>query len=77
MRGRRSDRIGLVVFAGDAFTQAPLTLDYGVVTTLIEELEVGIIEDGTAIGMGLATAVKRLQNSEAASKVIRAADGRA
>ena len=70
VRGRRNDRIGLVVFAGDAFTQAPLTLDYGVVTTLLEQLEVGIIEDGTAIGMGLATAVKRLQNSEAESKVI-------
>ena len=68
--GRRNDRIGLVVFAGEAFTQAPLTLDYGVVTTLLAELEVGIIEDGTAIGMGLATAVTRLQNSDAASKVI-------
>jgi Ca-activated chloride channel family protein len=70
IEGRRNDRIGLVVFAGDAFTQAPLTLDYGVVTTLIDELEVGMIEDGTAIGMGLATAVKRLQSSEAESKVI-------
>ena len=68
--GRRNDRIGLVVFAADAFTQAPLTLDYGVVTTLINELEVGIIEDGTAVGMGLATAVKRLQGSDAESKVI-------
>ena len=68
--GRRNDRIGLVVFAGDAFTQAPLTLDYGVVTTLLDELEVGIIEDGTAIGMGLATAIKRLQGSDAKSKVI-------
>jgi Ca-activated chloride channel family protein len=68
--GRRNDRIGLVVFAGDAFTQAPLTLDYDVVTTLLGELEVGIIEDGTAIGMGLATAVKRLQGSDADSKVI-------
>ena len=70
VRGRRNDRIGLVVFAGEAFTQAPLTLDYGVVTTVIDELAVGIIEDGTAIGMGLATAVKRLQNSDAESKVI-------
>ncbi|MDG2040859.1 MAG: VWA domain-containing protein, partial [Ilumatobacter sp.] len=68
--GRRNDRIGLVVFAGDAFTQAPLTLDYDVVTTLLGELEVGIIDDGTAIGMGLATAVKRLQGSDADSKVI-------
>ena len=68
--GRRNDRIGLVAFAGQAFTQAPLTLDYGVVTTLLGELEPGMIEDGTAVGMGLATAVKRLQSSEAASKVV-------
>lgn len=70
VRGRPDDRIGLVVFAGEAFTQAPLTLDHGVVTTLIEELEVGVIEDGTAIGMGLATAVKRLGDSQAESRVI-------
>ena len=70
VRGRRNDRIGLVVFAGEAFTQAPLTLDHRVVVTLIEELEVGVIEDGTAIGMGLATAVKRLGDSTAESKVI-------
>jgi len=68
--GRRSDRIGLVAFAGAAFTQAPLTLDYGVVQSLLGELEVGIIEDGTAVGMGLATAVKRLQASEAESQVV-------
>lgn len=70
VNGRRNDRIGLVVFAGDAFTQAPLTLDYGVVSTVLGELDTGILEDGTAIGMGLATAVKRLQRSDAASKVI-------
>ena len=70
VRGRLNDRIGLVVFAGEAFTQAPLTLDHRVVTTLIEGLEVGVIEDGTAIGMGLATAVKRLSDSHAESKVI-------
>ena len=68
--GRTSDRIGLVVFAGKAFTQVPLTLDYSVVTTLLSELRVGMIEDGTAVGMGLATAVKRLQASDAASKVV-------
>lgn len=68
--GRRDDRIGLVAFAGQAFTQAPLTLDYGVVTMLLGELETGMIEDGTAVGMGLATAVKRLQASDAASKVV-------
>jgi Ca-activated chloride channel family protein len=68
--GRRNDRIGLVAFAGQAFTQVPLTIDYGVVTTLLGELETGMIEDGTAVGMGLATAVKRLQASEAESKVV-------
>jgi Ca-activated chloride channel family protein len=68
--GRRNDRIGLVAFAGLAYTQAPLTLDYGVVTTLLGELRSGMIEDGTAVGMGLATAVKRLQASDAESKVV-------
>jgi len=70
VEGRGNDRIGLVIFAGKAFTQAPLTLDHSVVASLMAELEVGIIEDGTAVGMGLATAVKRLQASEAASKVV-------
>ncbi len=68
--GRRNDRIGLVGFAGQAFTQVPLTLDYDVVTTLLGELDTGMIEDGTAVGMGLATAVKRLQASTAESKVV-------
>lgn len=68
--GRRNDRMGLVAFAGQAFTQAPLTFDYGVVQSLLGELEIGMIEDGTAVGMGLATAVKRLQASDAASKVV-------
>lgn len=68
--GRRNDRIGLVAFAGQAFTQAPLTLDHGVVGALIAELDVGMIEDGTAVGMGLATAVKRLQASDAQSRVV-------
>lgn len=68
--GRRNDRLGLVAFAGQAFTQAPLTFDYGVVQSLIGELDVGMIEDGTAVGMGLATAVKRLQSSSAESRVV-------
>ena len=68
--GRSNDRIGLVIFAGKAFTQAPLTLDHSVVVSLIGELEGGMIEDGTAVGMGLATAVKRLQAGEAASRVV-------
>lgn len=68
--GRTNDRVGLVAFAGEAFTQAPLTIDRGVVTGLLEELDVGMIEDGTAVGMGLATAVKRLQSSPSASRVV-------
>lgn len=68
--GRRNDRVGLVAFAGEAFTQAPLTLDYSVIGSLLSELQIGMIEDGTAVGMGLATAVKRLQASEVASKVV-------
>ena len=70
VEGRRNDRIGLVVFAGEAFTQVPLTLDYSVVTDLLGQIEVGMIEDGTAVGMGLATAVKRLQASDAKSQVV-------
>jgi Ca-activated chloride channel family protein len=68
--GRTNDRIGMVAFAGQAFTQAPLTFDHGVVGSLIGELHVGMIEDGTAVGMGLATAVKRLEASGAASRVV-------
>ncbi len=70
VEGRVNDRIGLVVFAGEAFTQVPLTLDYSVVTDLLGQMEVGMIEDGTAVGMGLATAVKRLQASDAESRVV-------
>ena len=70
VEGRRHDRIGMVAFAGQAFTQVPLTLDYGVVQGLMGTLEVGIIEDGTAVGMGLATAVKRLEASDAESRVV-------
>ena len=68
--GRGNDRVGLVAFAAEAFTQAPLTVDHNVIVSLMSELEVGMIEDGTAVGMGLATAVKRLQESEAESKVV-------
>jgi Ca-activated chloride channel family protein len=69
--GRRAtDRIGLVVFSGDAYTQAPLTLDYAILRTLVDQLRIGVIEDGTAIGNALATAVNRLRESDAKSKVI-------
>jgi Ca-activated chloride channel family protein len=67
---RISDRIGLVVFAGKSFTVVPPTLDYRLLKQLLNDVEMGVIEDGTAIGMGLATAVNRLKDSEAKSKVI-------
>lgn len=67
---RPNDRIGLVVFAADAYTQCPLTLDHGVLLGVLDQLKLGVIEDGTAIGNGLATAVNRLRGSEAKSKVV-------
>lgn len=67
---RESDRIGLVAFARQSFTVVPPTLDYDLVVQLLEDLEMGVIEDGTAIGMGLATAINRLKESSAESKVI-------
>ena len=68
--GRPNDRIGLVVFSAESYTQCPLTTDHAVLTNLFKNVKSGIIEDGTAIGVGLATAVKRLKDSEAISKVI-------
>lgn len=68
--GRSDDRIGLVVFSGESFTQCPLTTDHAVVINMMRDIETGMIEDGTAIGMGLATAVNRLKDSKAKSKVI-------
>lgn len=68
--GRKNDRIGLVVYEGESFTQCPLTSDKEVMLKLFQEVETGMIEGGTAIGMGLATAVNRLRESEARSKVI-------
>ncbi len=67
---RYGDRIGLVAFAGEAFTLSPLTTDQGSLQTLLAQLRSGIIEDGTAIGNGLATALNRLRESSAESKVI-------
>lgn len=67
---RYGDRLGLVVFAGEAFTQSPLTTDQGTLQTLVSRIRSGLIEDGTAIGNGLATAINRLRESEAKSKVI-------
>ena len=67
---RYGDRIGLVAFAGEAFTQSPLTTDQGTLQTLLGRLRSGVVEDGTAIGNGLATAINRLRESNAKSKVI-------
>ncbi|TKC06402.1 VWA domain-containing protein [Pedobacter frigoris] len=70
IKDRPNDRIGLVVFSGESFTQCPLTIDHDVLINLFKDINNGMIEDGTAIGMGLATAVNRLKDSEAKSKVI-------
>lgn len=68
--GREHDRMGLVVFSGEAFTQCPLTTDRAVLLNLFKDIKSGMIEDGTAIGNGLATAVNRIKDSEAVSRVI-------
>ncbi len=68
--GRSDDRMGLVVFSGESFTQCPLTTDHAVVINMMRDIQTGMIEDGTAIGMGLATAINRLKDSKAKSKVI-------
>ncbi|MBN2743227.1 Ca-activated chloride channel family protein [Breznakibacter xylanolyticus] len=70
INGRRDDKIGLVIFAAESFTQCPITTDHTVLTNLFMDIRTGMLEDGTAIGMGLATAVARLKSSEAKSKVI-------
>lgn len=70
IESRPSDRIGLVVFAADAYTQCPLTLDHAVLQNIVEQLRLGVMEDGTAIGDGIATALNRLRESEAKSKVV-------
>ena len=67
---RPFDRMGIVVFAGESFTQCPLTLDRATLINLMKDIETGLIEDGTAIGNGLATAVGRLKDSEAKSRVV-------
>ena len=67
---RKNDRVGLVIFAGESFTQCPLTTDHNVLINLFKDVKSGMVDDGTAIGMGLATAINRLKDSEAISKVI-------
>ncbi|HHN48812.1 MAG TPA: VWA domain-containing protein [Bacteroidales bacterium] len=70
IQNRPNDRLGLVVFAGESFTQSPLTIDHAVLINLFRDVRAGIIRDGTAIGDGLAIAVDRLRNSTAVSKVV-------
>lgn len=70
IRGRSADRIGVVAFAGEALTQVPITVDYPVLEQSVGNLRIGMLEDGTAIGTGLATAVNRLREAPGKSKVV-------
>ncbi|MBK9097864.1 MAG: VWA domain-containing protein [bacterium] len=70
VQGRTSDRIGLVIFSREAFTQCPLTIDYNVMRNLLLDIRTGMIEDGTAIGNGIANGVNRLKESDAKSRII-------
>ncbi len=70
INGRPNDRIGIVAFGGESFTVVPLTLDHAAAINMLRRLHQGMVEDGTAIGLGLANAVARLANSKAKSKVI-------
>lgn len=67
---RKSDRMGLVVFAGQSYTQCPLTLDYEILRNLLNKAEIGMIEDGTALGTAIGSAVNRLKTTKAKSKII-------
>lgn len=68
--GRETDNIGLVIFAGESFTQVPLTTDKAVLMNYIQDMKIGVLEDGTAIGDGIATAINRIKNGKAKSKSI-------
>lgn len=70
INGRPNDNIGLVVFSAESFTQCPLTTDHAILLNLFKDIQSGMIEDGTAIGLGLANAVSRIKDSQAKSKVI-------
>ncbi|MEL6697700.1 MAG: VWA domain-containing protein [Bacteroidota bacterium] len=70
INGRNEDRLGLVIFGTEAFTQAPLTTDHEIVKNMLREIRFGLLDGGTAIGMGLSTAILRLKDSDAKSKVI-------
>lgn len=70
IKSRNNDLLGLIVFSSKSFTQCPLTIDYGILLNFLDKVHIGMIEDGTAIGMGLITCVNRLKNSKAKSKVV-------
>ena len=70
VKSRANDRIGMVVFAAQSYTQCPLTLDYGILLNFIQDVKIGMVADGTAIGLALANAANRLRESKAKSKVI-------
>jgi Ca-activated chloride channel family protein len=70
IKGRTTDKIGLVIFSGESFTQCPLTIDYSVLRNLLVEIKSGMIQDGTAIGNAIANGVNRLKESKAKSKVM-------
>jgi Ca-activated chloride channel homolog len=70
IKGRKNDRIGLVVFSAESFTQCPLTLDYGIVLRFLQDVKTGMIDDGTAIGLAIGNCVNRLKDSKAKSKVV-------
>ena len=70
VKGRPGDRMGLVVFASETFTQVPLTTDHSMLLNMLKDMKCGMLEDGTAIGDGLASSVSRLKDSEAISKVV-------
>lgn len=67
---RPNDRIGLVIFSGESFTQCPLTTDHAIIKNLFAGIKTGMVNDGTAIGMGLANAISRIKDSQAKSKVV-------
>ena len=70
IKGRPNDRVGLVTFAAESFTQCPITTDHTILINLLQDIKSGILEDGTAIGLGLATSVDRLKDSPCKSKVV-------
>jgi Ca-activated chloride channel homolog len=75
IRGRQHDRIGMVAFAGEALTQVPLTVDYAVLHRAVQQLHIGLLEDGTAIGTAIATAANRLRRAEGSRVMILLTDG--